>query len=104
MDPPNEILLGRWANAAGGTPSLRRPRQTWTDSWPTAAATAAIRSATVATFSEALQLLASIFISMCTGGLRRIHLRKRRETKLQPSSWPGLSLLGCSLASLHFRS
>ena len=32
--------------------------------------------------------------------LRRIQHRKCRETKLQPSSWPGLALLGCSLVSL----
>ena len=32
-----------------------------------------------------------------TGRLRRIQPRKWRETKLQPSSWPGLALLNCSL-------
>ena len=38
-----------------------------------------------------------------TGRLCRIHHRKWRETKLQPNSWPGLALLGCSLVYLYFR-
>ena len=40
-------------------------------------------------------------VIMCTGCL--CQHRKWRETKLQPSSWPGLALLGCSFVSLHFQ-
>ena len=53
--------------------------------------------------NDAGELIFWLLPYICTGWLFRIQHRKWRDTKLQPSSLPGLALLDCSLVSLYFR-